>query len=163
MQDAVLVAEGDAVEELVHERLDDLWFELPAIPVRVHELLEVLVHVLEDEHELVLGVNHVVEADNVLVLELLHKRDFADRSAGCALFAVEVDFFEGDEVAGLAVAAFEYLGLEESGSCAFLLIMLPPNIPSHMCPLLASPAAGSYWGGACPWLLSCVLHQASAR
>jgi hypothetical protein len=57
-------------------------------------------------------VDDVVEADNVLVLELLHKRDFADRSAGRALFAVEVDFFEGDEVAGLAVAAFEDLRVE---------------------------------------------------
>jgi len=43
------------------------------------------------------------------VLELLHKRDFADRSAGGAFFAVEVDFFEGYEMAGLAVAALEDL------------------------------------------------------
>jgi hypothetical protein len=43
------------------------------------------------------------------VLELFHEGDFADGGAGGAFFAVEVDFFEGDELAGLAVAAFEDL------------------------------------------------------
>jgi hypothetical protein len=65
--------------------------------------------VLEDEHELVLGVDNIVEGDNVLVLELLHERDFADGGGGRALFRVEVDFFEGDEFAGLPISTFKDL------------------------------------------------------
>jgi hypothetical protein len=43
------------------------------------------------------------------VFEFFHEGDFADGGGGCAFFAVEVDFFEGDELACLAVAAFENL------------------------------------------------------
>ena len=43
------------------------------------------------------------------MLELFHEGDFADGGAGGAFFAVEVDFFEGDQFAGLSVAAFEDL------------------------------------------------------
>lgn len=107
MQDAVLVAKGDALEELVHEGFDGHVVELTALAARVHELLEVFVHVFEDEHELVLGVNDVVEGDDVFMLELFHEGNFADGGGGGAFFAVEVDFFEGDEFAGLAVATLE--------------------------------------------------------
>lgn len=60
MEDAVVVAEGDALQELVHEGLDGDEVELTTRAARVHKLLEVLVHVFEDEHQLVLRVNDIV-------------------------------------------------------------------------------------------------------
>jgi hypothetical protein len=52
-----------------------------------------------------------VERDDIFVFEFLHEGDFADRGAGGALFAVEVDLFQSDEFAGLAVAALEDGGI----------------------------------------------------
>ena len=109
VEDAVVVAEGDALEELMHEGFTGDEVQAAAIAAGIHVLLEVFVHVFEDEHEFVFGVDDVVERDNVFVLELFHEGDFADGGGGGAFFAVEVDFFEGDELAGLAVAAFEDL------------------------------------------------------
>ena len=60
MQDAVLMAEGDAVEKLVHEGLDGDVVELAALAAGVHELLQIFVHVFKDEHKLVLGVYDIV-------------------------------------------------------------------------------------------------------
>ena len=54
-------------------------------------------------------MDDIVQGNYVLVFELFHKRDFADGSAGCALFAVEVNFFQGDEFACLTVTPFEDL------------------------------------------------------
>lgn len=107
MEDTIFVAEGNTLKELVHERLDGHIIELAALTARVHEFLEIFVHIFEDKHEFVFGMDDVVEGDNVLVLELFHEGDFADGGGGGAFFAVEVDFFEGDEFAGLAVAALE--------------------------------------------------------
>lgn len=45
------------------------------------------------------------------MLELLHQRDLADGSAGGALLRVEADLLEGDQLAGLAVAALEDGGI----------------------------------------------------
>lgn len=109
MQDAVVVAEGNAAHQLVHEGLDGGGVEGAAVAARVHVALQVLVHELKDEHQLVLGVDDVVQQDNVLVAQLLHKGDFADGRRGRALLRVEVDLLEGDELAGLAVAALEDL------------------------------------------------------
>ena len=111
VQDAVVVAEGDATQQLLHEGLDGDVVELAAVAAGVHVLFQVFVHVLEDEHEFVLGVDDVVEGNDVFVFEFFHQGDLADGGRGGAFFGVEVDFFEGDELAGLAVAAFEDLGL----------------------------------------------------
>ena len=81
VQDPVFVAEGDASEELVHEGLDGGGVECSSVAAGVHIFLQVLVHVLEDEHELVLGVDDIVQRDDVLVLELLHQGDLADGGA----------------------------------------------------------------------------------
>jgi hypothetical protein len=43
------------------------------------------------------------------VLQFLHKGDLADGGRWSALFGVEVDLFERNKLAGLAVAAFEDL------------------------------------------------------
>lgn len=45
-QHSVLVAEGGALEELIHEAANDVGRESAAIAVQVHVLLEVKVHVL---------------------------------------------------------------------------------------------------------------------
>lgn len=112
MEDAVVVTEGDAADQLPHEALDRGWVQGAALAaggilVAVHVLLKVLVHVFKHEHELVLRVDNIVEADNVLVLELLHQRDLADGGAGRALLAVEVDLLERDKLARLAIAPLE--------------------------------------------------------
>ena len=52
-------------------------------------------------------MDDVVEGDDVFVLELFHEGDFADGGRRGAFFAIEVDFFQSDEFAGLAVPAFE--------------------------------------------------------
>jgi len=129
VEDAVFMAEGDALEELVHEGFDGYIVELAARATAVHEFLEVFVHVFEDEHELVFGVDDVVEGDDVFVLELFHEGDFSDGGARGAFFAVEVDFLQRDELPRLPITSFEYLTgirlawwysrsmLEESYSC----------------------------------------------
>jgi hypothetical protein len=78
VEDSVRVAEVDALEELVHEGFDGDGGQCSSISLSVHVLLQILIHVFEDQHELVLSVNDIVEADDVLVLQLLHQRDLAD-------------------------------------------------------------------------------------
>ena len=112
VQHAVLVAKVDPLEELIHEGLDRHGLQGAPLAVRVHVLLKVAVHVLKHQHEFVLGVDDVVQANDVLVLELFHEGNLADRGRGSALFGVEVDFLEGDQLAGLSVATFENLSRE---------------------------------------------------
>ena len=76
---------------------------------RVHVFFKIFVHILEDEHEFVFGMDDVVQGNYVFVFELFHKRDFADGGTGGALFAVEVNLFQSDEFACLAVTPFEDL------------------------------------------------------
>ena len=52
-----------------------------------------------------------MEGNDVFVLEFFHQGDLADGGRGGAFFGIEVDLFERDELAGLAVAAFEDLGV----------------------------------------------------
>ena len=110
MKNAISVAEINALEKLVHEGLDGDRVESSAVALCIHVFLQVLVHVIEDEHEFVFGVDDIVEADNVLVLQFLHKGDLADRGGGCAFFGVEVDFLESYKLAGLTISTFEDLG-----------------------------------------------------
>src|SRR3989338_3809265 len=79
VQDAVVVAEGHALEELPEEGFDGGARDVAA--ERVDVLFQVLVEVLEDQGQLLLGVDHVVQSDDVGVLELLEKRDLTDRGA----------------------------------------------------------------------------------
>lgn len=58
VEDTVVVAEGDAAEELEEEGLHGLPRDLAAALVEV--LLEVLVQVLEDQRQLLLRVDHVI-------------------------------------------------------------------------------------------------------
>jgi hypothetical protein len=43
------------------------------------------------------------------MLKFFHQGDLSDGSGGSSFFGVKVDLFQGDELAGLAVAAFEDL------------------------------------------------------
>lgn len=103
------MAEGDSFQQLPHEAFDGDGVQGASIASGVHVLLQIFVHELKDQHELVLGVDDIVEGDNVFVFELLHKRYLSNGGTGSALFGVEVDFFQGNELARLAIAAFEDL------------------------------------------------------
>lgn len=109
VQDAVLVAEVDPTEELLHKGFDGGGVELAAVAARVHVFLQIFVHVFKDQHELVFRVDDIVEGDNVFVLQFLHKADFTDRGTRRSFFTVEVDFFKSNEFAGLSIATFEDL------------------------------------------------------
>lgn len=78
MQDAIVMAEGDPLQELVHEGFDSDIVELAAPAAGIHVFLQVLVHIFKYEHELVLGVDDIVKGDDVFMLELFHQRDLAD-------------------------------------------------------------------------------------
>ena len=134
VQDAVFVAEGDALEELVHEGFDGDVVELAAGAPAVHVFFEVFVHVFEDEHEFVFRVDDVVQGDDVFVLELFHEGDFADGCAGGAFFAVEVDFFEGDQFSGLSIASLEDLNERKLGSRGTERGALEEDLLLHMFP-----------------------------
>ena len=112
VQDAILVTESNALQELIHEGFDGRVVELAVVSSRIHILLQVLVHILKHQHELVLRVDDIVERNNVLVLELFHQRDLADRRRRCALLGVEVDLLEGDELTRLTVPTLEDLGVD---------------------------------------------------
>ena len=73
VEDSVCVAEVNAFEELVHEGFDGYGVQSSAIALCVHVLLEIFVHVVEDEHEFVFGVDDIMEADDILVLQLFHQ------------------------------------------------------------------------------------------
>lgn len=73
MENTVVVAEGNAAQQLVHERLDGDGVEHAALTSGVHVFLQVLVHEFKDEHELVLGVDDIVKTDDVFVLQFLHE------------------------------------------------------------------------------------------
>lgn len=88
MEHAILVAECNSLEQLIHERLDGDVVELATIAARVHVLFQVLVHILEHEHQLVFRMDHIVERDDVFMFELLHEGDLTNGSAGCSLFAI---------------------------------------------------------------------------
>ena len=108
VQDPVLVAEVDALEQLVHERLDGHRFQSAPLAVGVHVLLKVAVHELEDEHKFVLGVDDVVQRYDVLMFQLLHEGDLADRGRWCAFLRIEVYLLERYKLACLAIPTFEY-------------------------------------------------------
>ena len=78
MQDSVLVAECDALEELVHKRLDRDVVQLAPIGARVHVFLQIPIHILKNEHEFVLRVDHIVERDDTFMLEFFHQRNLSN-------------------------------------------------------------------------------------
>ena len=106
----------------MHEGLDGYEIELATCATGVHKLLEVFVHVFEDEHELVLRVDDIVQGHDILVLQLLHQRDFPYGCRRCALLRVKVDFFQRHELARLAVPSFEDLGRRRSAGLRAIIL-----------------------------------------
>ena len=97
MKYSILVAEGCAHEELVHEAPNGVGVEGTTITVCVHILLEITLTVLEDKDELGFRVDDVIKTDNVDVLELLHEGDLANCSGRGALLGIKVYFLQSDD------------------------------------------------------------------
>jgi len=60
VQDPVGMAEVNALQELVHERFNGDRRQGSSLALCVHVLLQILVHIFENQHELVLGVDDIV-------------------------------------------------------------------------------------------------------
>ena len=98
MEDSVFVAEGCALQKLVHEAAHGCRVKSATFAMRIHVLLEIPVAVLEDENQLGLGVDNVIEPDNVDVLQLLHQRDLTDGGRRGSFLGVEMNLFEGNNL-----------------------------------------------------------------
>lgn len=89
MEDTVRVAESDATEDLLHERLDhglgqsDALVDVVAGLILVHEGLEIVRHELEHQIQSAgLGLDDVEELHDVGVVQFAKERDFANDVAG---------------------------------------------------------------------------------
>lgn len=100
MEDTILVAEGSAFEQLIHETANSHGIKGSTIAVRVHVLLEILLAVFKDEDEFRFSMYDIMQADNVCVLELFHEGNFADGSGWCALLGIEVDLLKSHNFVG---------------------------------------------------------------
>mmetsp|Transcript_124915 Transcript_124915/g.303364 ORF Transcript_124915/g.303364 Transcript_124915/m.303364 type:complete len:290 (-) Transcript_124915:69-938(-) len=79
VEEPVLVHEGQALEDLEHDVADLRLREV--LLACLHQLVQVLLHVLEHEEELVILTDHFLELDNVGVVELLEALDLAQLHA----------------------------------------------------------------------------------
>lgn len=113
VENSVLVAKGDPLQQLVHEGPDRDVVQLAAGAARVHVFLQIFIHILEHEHEFVLGVDDVMEGDDVLVLELFHQRNLTDGGRRRALLGIQMDLLEGHQLTRLTISPFK--NLEPSG------------------------------------------------
>jgi hypothetical protein len=100
MENLVLVTKRGAFEQLEHEAAHCGGVESTPIAVLIHVLLEVLFAILKDKDELCFCVDHVVESDDVDVLQFFHEGDLANSSGGRALFSVQMDLFESNNLIG---------------------------------------------------------------
>ena len=75
MEEAVFVHVGKAQHGLVHDRLDFLLGE--GLFTVFHKLVDVLLHVLENEVEIVINANDFLELHNLAVIELAERLDFS--------------------------------------------------------------------------------------
>ena len=104
MQNFFLMAMGDASDELIGEALDNKRIHALFFAEIVHELLEVVLQILEHQHQLSVGVDHLAEGNDIGVAELFEDGDFADGGRGNAFFlGLESDFLEGVDLVCLLV------------------------------------------------------------
>ena len=94
MEDPIFVTEGCSLQKLIHEAAHCCGIKSATFAVGIHVLLEISVAVLEDENQLGLGVDNIIESDNVDMLQLLHQRDFADRSRRSPFLGIKVNLLE---------------------------------------------------------------------
>lgn len=97
MQYFLLVTIIYPLQQLVAEAFDNQRIH-SLFPVDLaHELLEVVVDVLEDKQQLLVRVNDLFELHNIGMVELLEDRYLANRSARYSfLLAFQSNFLEGD-------------------------------------------------------------------
>jgi len=100
VEDSIFVAESCSLQKLIHEASHCCGIKGAAFAVGIHILLEISVTVLEDEDQLGLGVDNIIESDNVDVLQLLHQRDFTDRSRRGSFLGIEVNLLECNDLVG---------------------------------------------------------------
>mmetsp|Transcript_18785 Transcript_18785/g.54089 ORF Transcript_18785/g.54089 Transcript_18785/m.54089 type:complete len:220 (+) Transcript_18785:641-1300(+) len=106
VQDAVGMAESDATENLLHERLDhglrqsDALIDVIARLILIHEGLEIVCHKFKHQIQAAgLGLDDVQELDDVGVVQLAKERDFANDVAGNTALGrliSERDAFDGN-------------------------------------------------------------------
>ena len=79
VKDSALVAEQEALKQLVGVGFDKHWVHLAVLwHISVHVLLEVHREELKDEVELGLLHEHILQGDNIRVLQLFQQGDLAD-------------------------------------------------------------------------------------
>ena len=91
------------------------------------ELLEVLLHELEDEVELLLGrlVDHVQQRDDRGVVQFFEDRDLSHRSRRHAFFFVlQADFLQSDDLVGDCVARLVHDAVRAFTQLVQLLVSL---------------------------------------
>lgn len=64
----------------------------------VHVFLQILITKLENKDEFGLGVDDIVESENIDVFEFFQERDLSNGGAGGALFCVQVDLLESNDL-----------------------------------------------------------------
>jgi len=91
MEDAVRVAESDATEDLLHERLDhglrkaDALVDVVTGLILIHEGFEIVRHELEHQIQAAgLGLDDIEELHDVGVVQFAKEGDFANNVAGNA-------------------------------------------------------------------------------
>ena len=98
MEDSIFVTEGRALEKLIHEAAHCCGIKSATFAVHVHVLLEISVAIFEDKNKLGLSVDNIIESDNVDMLQLLHQRDFTDRSRRGSFLGIEMNLLEGNNL-----------------------------------------------------------------
>ena len=78
MQHAVLVANGDSLEQLTRERAYCVWWKCAAVAKFIHITLEVVVAELKDEHKHGLSMHDIVQLEYICVVQVLHERNLPD-------------------------------------------------------------------------------------
>ncbi len=107
MDDALGVADGHSLKQLVHDPLELLAVE--GSEAAVEELLEILVDVLKDEQQFLLTRDYVVECDDVGVLNFSQKRNLSDRDGGNTfLSALLNNLLHCNRVSSLQIVAAEH-------------------------------------------------------
>ena len=89
-----------ALQQLIHETLDDGLGQCTAFSMIVHILFQIRIAILEHENQLGFAVDDIVQSKDVGVLEFFEQRDLADGGGRCSFFTIEVDLFECDDIAG---------------------------------------------------------------
>ena len=84
VDDALGVAGGHTLEELIHDPLELLTVE--GSDAGVEELLEILINILEDKHEFTITGHDIEESNNIGVLDFTEECNLTDGDGGDTFF-----------------------------------------------------------------------------